>query len=241
MEKQSVYESTDEIYETNQVYMQEINLILDPLSGELLVEGPDHIDQETLEKLQREFGSKAELGCAKPLEVYQISRNDRHAETKEAKVRIGGYYHNSLTEGPGRRSSVLFQFCPLACKGCWVPHLHSKEGGQLVSVAELADELMNSEFERDGVSILGGEPFAQPEGLHALIQELRKRGCQHIVCYTGYKLETLIRQAETEPVINKILDGVDLLIDGPYIEAEAMNAGPWTGSGNQRVIEMHRN
>jgi len=35
-----------------------------------------------------------------------------------------------------------------------------------------------------------------------------------------------------------VLDAVDILIDGPYIEALSDGAGPWTGSGNQRVIDL---
>ncbi|HEY8884776.1 MAG TPA: 4Fe-4S cluster-binding domain-containing protein [Chloroflexota bacterium] len=38
----------------------------------------------------------------------------------------------------------------------------------------------------DGISILGGEPFLQPDGLWALVQELRARGCFHILVYSGY-------------------------------------------------------
>jgi len=41
-------------------------------------------------------------------------------------------------------------------------------------------------------SILGSEPFAQAEGLLALVKELRRRGCQHILCYSGYTFETLL-------------------------------------------------
>jgi anaerobic ribonucleoside-triphosphate reductase activating protein len=153
-------------------------------------------------------------------------------------VRIAGYYHNSLMEGPGRRSSVLFQFCPLACKGCWVPHLHNSDGGELASVSTLAEKLLDPTFERDGVSILGGEPFAQAEGLLEFVKELRRRGCQHILCYSGYTLEALIEKAKRRSAIGEVLADIDMLIDGAYVEALADGAGAWTGSGNQRVIDM---
>src|SRR5262245_11796478 len=147
-------------------------------------------------------------------------------------------YHNSLVEGPGRRSSVLLQSCPLQCCGCWVPQLHEEQAGSMVSVERLAEALLDPAFERDGVSILGGEPFAQPEGLWALIQELRARGCAHILCYSGYTYEALRERATRQPGIGAVINEIDLLVDGPYIESQAETAGPWTGSGNQRVIDM---
>lgn len=218
--------------------MQELTFILDELGGNIVVEDND-LDAETLRILQNQLGKAQEIACARPLEILPppsaVSVKD-FAEKQY--VRIAGYYHNSLTEGPGRRSSVLFQFCPLKCKGCYVPQLHSNEAGELISVEKLADLLLDSNFERDGVSLLGGEPFAQPEGLNALVKELRKQNCPHIVCYSGYTLEVLRQKTGTEPFIGEILSDIDILIDGAYVESLSSGAGLWTGSGNQRVIDL---
>lgn len=153
-------------------------------------------------------------------------------------VRIAGYYHNSLIEGPGRRSCVLLSGCDLKCKGCWVPRLHPSDAGQLVSARRIATLLVDPSYARDGVSILGGEPFFQPEGLLALVRELRALGCPHILCYSGHSYESLLRRSVGEPAIAPVLAEIDILIDGPYVEALAFSAGPWTGSGNQRVIDL---
>ncbi len=85
---------------------------------------------------------------------------------------------------------------------------------------------------------MGGEPFAQIDGLFALVKELRKQGCPHIVCYSGYTIENLREKAVKQPSIGEILGEIDILIDGAYIESIATGAGLWTGSGNQRVIDM---
>jgi len=119
-----------------------------------------------------------------------------------------------------------------------VPHLHNSDGGELVPVATLAEKLLDPTFERDGVSILGGEPFAQAEGLLALVRELRHRNCQHILCYSGYTLEMLKVKAKQQSAISEILADIDMLIDGAYVEALADGAGVWTGSRNQRVIDI---
>jgi anaerobic ribonucleoside-triphosphate reductase activating protein len=105
-------------------------------------------------------------------------------------------------------------------------------------VERLAEVLLDPAYERDGVSILGGEPFLQPEGLLALIRALRRRGCQHIVCYSGYTYEVLRRRSARQPAIGQVLDEIEVLIDGPFVAALADQAGPWTGSGNQRVVDL---
>jgi hypothetical protein len=66
--------------------------------------------------LRQSFGESQEIGCARPLEIIKPIAGSSENVPGNPSVRIAGYYHNSLTEGPGRRSSVLFQYCPLKCK-----------------------------------------------------------------------------------------------------------------------------
>ncbi|MBL0239498.1 MAG: hypothetical protein IPQ00_02825 [Chloracidobacterium sp.] len=87
---------------------------------------------------------------------------------------------------------MLFQFCPLSCKGCWVPHLHNPDGGELVAVKTLAEKLLDPPFELDGVSILGwrtvcttGKPVGTCQGTsstrlpaYSLLQRLYVRGAR---------------------------------------------------------------
>lgn len=218
--------------------MKEISFIIDELNGILLVEDTPELNPKIREQLAADLGTVREMGCARPLTVIPPPVISPKEKAGSICVRIAGYYHNSLCEGPGRRSSVLFQSCPLRCKGCWVTHLHSENTGELVPVNRLAAELLDPNYERDGISILGGEPFAQIEGLLALVKELRGQGCPHIVCYSGYTYETLLEKAVTQPSIAIVLDELDILIDGPYLESLADGAGAWTGSGNQRVINL---
>ena len=86
---------------------------------------------------------------------------------------------------------------------------------------------------RDGVSVLGGEPFLQPVGLAALLGRLKARGV-HTTVYTGYTLEALGRRPE--PTVRAALELTDLLIDGPFVASVAQGAGEWRGSRNQRLI-----
>jgi anaerobic ribonucleoside-triphosphate reductase activating protein len=218
--------------------MSEITLIIDDLRGAMVVEDNQDLSVEAVGYFQENLGEARSIACARPLEIIAPPINFSEKLSHEKYVRIAGYYHNSLTEGPGRRSSVLFQFCPLKCQGCYVPQLHDKESGELISVKKLAELLLDPKFERDGITILGGEPFAQPDELLALVKELRKNDCPHIVCYSGYTLKILREKAVKQLSIGAVLDEIDILIDGAYVESLASSAGLWTGSGNQRVIDL---
>jgi anaerobic ribonucleoside-triphosphate reductase activating protein len=221
------------------VEMPEITFIVDELRGGILVEDNQDLSRDAVEHLRTHLGESQKIGCARPLEVIKPTADCAEDSPENVRIRIAGYYHDSLMEGPGRRSSVLFQYCPLKCKGCWVTNLHPDDEGMLVSVNRLADELLDPKYERDGVTILGGEPFAQAPGLSALVRELRSKNCPHIVCYSGYTLEALREKAAKLPAIGEALDDINILIDGAYVESLAGGAGLWTGSGNQRVIDMH--
>lgn len=70
------------------------------------------------------------------------------------------------------------------------------------------------------------------------MQALRARGCLHILVYSGYTYERLQWMARSRPSIAAVLAAVDILIDGPFVAARSSDAGPWTGSGNQRVIDL---
>lgn len=218
--------------------MATLTVLVDAITGSVLVEAPDRLPAPVREWLAESLGPGAEVGCPRPLRVLPppvVAEQDPDAATS---VRVSGYYHQSLVEGPGRRTSVLLTGCELACPGCWVPALHPPEAGDLVPVDPLADALLDPACERDGVSVLGGEPFQQPEGLLALVRALRARGCRHIVCYSGYTYEALLRRSLRQPAIAQVLNETDVLIDGPFIPALADRAGAWTGSGNQRVIDL---
>ena len=76
-----------------------------------------------------------------------------------------------------------------------MPHLHDPAGSVLAPADRLADALLEPAYPRDGVSLLGGEPVAQPEGLLALVRALRTRGCPHLLADSGYTYEHLRRRA----------------------------------------------
>jgi anaerobic ribonucleoside-triphosphate reductase activating protein len=85
----------------------------------------------------------------------------------------------------------------------------------------------------DGVTISGGEPFDQPEGLPALLEGLKSRGVRDILAYTGYAHESLRVRAP------RALAVLDALVDGTFNPGEETDAH-WKGSENQRLIILSR-
>ena len=201
--------------------------LLDEEAGSLLVESTD---ADLAAEIAADLDLEPEgLACARPQAMSMPATGTGPV------VRIGGIWHNSVIEGPGRRSVVRFQGCPIHCKGCYVPETWDFEGGENVSVCEVAKALLSEPHE--GITILGGEPFAQPEALSWLISQLRAREPDvHILVYSGFTYEALSMRG---PDVQYVLDNIDVLIDGPYVVALSSGAGPWTGSANQRVIDMH--
>ena len=210
--------------------MPELIWIVDPETGDLVVEG---LEAEEAQKLVADLlPPPRELNCARPLATVPLPADGLSSGPV---LRVAALWHASAVEGPGRRSVLQVQGCPLRCSlECSVPQTHSAEGGTVLPVDVLADALLSPiGAPRDGVTILGGEPMAQPGGLAALLRLLKARRI-HTVVYTGYTLEALARR--TEPAIRVALAFTDLLIDGPYVAALADNAGEWRGSRNQRLI-----
>jgi anaerobic ribonucleoside-triphosphate reductase activating protein len=218
--------------------LPQLSITIDTLTNTLVVEEHYRLTDSLRASLADLLGPAKEIACAAPAQILAPPIAAPGEIVAGGCVRISGYWHNSLIEGPGRRSTVKLQGCTIHCGGCITPDSWAPNLGHLVPVDLLAEILLDPSDARDGVSILGGEPFLQPAGLLALVGSLRNHGCQHILAYSGYTYERLRLMAKQTPAIGSILGEIDILIDGPYIEALAHTASPWTGSGNQRVIDL---
>ncbi|MFE1443698.1 4Fe-4S single cluster domain-containing protein [Streptomyces sp. NPDC058739] len=136
--------------------------------------------------------------------------------------------------GPGVRAVVWVQGCPLRCKGCVAAETLPFEGGTPVAVSELAAHLA-ALTDVEGVTLSGGEPFAQAGALTALLDAVRERRPGFsAMAYSGFRHEALRRGT---PAQQALLDRLDLLVDGPYV---ATRHAPlrWRGSANQRLLAL---
>lgn len=137
-------------------------------------------------------------------------------------------------EGPGKRFALWFQGCPLRCPGCCNPEFLPFAGGTPRELADVVGELERNQAEHglEGVTLLGGEPFAHAEGAAELAETARTMGLS-VMVFTGYLLEDL--RLKRDPKIDRLLARTDLLIDGPYDRNKTDITRRWIGSTNQRI------
>ena len=149
-------------------------------------------------------------------------------------LRIAGIENESIVDGPGFRLAVFAQGCPHHCPGCHNPQTHPFEGGQLMDTDDLL-AMLDANPLLKGITLSGGEPFCQPEPMTELARETHGRG-KDVVCFTGYTLEQLL--AMDSDAVRGLLEQIDILIDGPYIEAQRDLTLLFRGSANQRLIDL---
>lgn len=143
------------------------------------------------------------------------------------KLNIHAIIPSSRVNGPGARVVVFFQGCGRSCPGCFNPETHSFAERELVTPEEIFAGLPESPVE--GLTVSGGEPFAQTEGLVLLLKAARERSLSTIV-YTGYAIEEL----NNIEAAREALKYIDVLVDGPFIETEKEPTLLARGSSNQR-------
>jgi len=143
----------------------------------------------------------------------------------------------SLANGPGRRFAVWFQGCSKACDGCFNPDTHDFAPRFPVDVRDLVSQIA-AQKNVEGLSVSGGEPFEQADGLLELLRRTRKEAeCGllppefSILVFSGLTIEAI----RTLPKGQEILDLVDVLIDGSYDAEKAAPPGSFVSSTNQRV------
>lgn len=153
-------------------------------------------------------------------------------------IRIAGTVEDSIVDGPGLRYVVFVQGCPHHCEGCHNPKTHDFAGGRLTDTDALYNECVENPLTQ-GVTFSGGEPFCQPQALYELGARLRERG-YNIMCYSGWTFEELLKKAEHEEYVGKLLSVTDYLVDGRFILAERSLTLKFRGSTNQRVIDVQK-
>lgn len=151
-------------------------------------------------------------------------------------IRIFGVVEESIVDGPGIRYSIFVQGCSHGCPGCHNPESHSPKGGELRSIESVLGGIRSNKLIA-GVTLSGGEPFEQPHACAVLAQQLKADG-YNIWTFTGYLYEDLIKMSQANPDIACLLDNIDVLVDGPFVEELKSLELDWRGSSNQRVIDL---
>ena len=138
------------------------------------------------------------------------------------------------TLGPGSRLAIWTNGCPRACPGCVSVRLQKVNPSTEVEPIAFISRFDLTKC--DGVTISGGEPFMQSKELLVLLKYLKENGIKDVLVYTGYLLEEL-KQDET---MNACLKYIDVLIDGPYIDALNDDTNNIKGSSNQNIYYFNK-
>ena len=156
--------------------------------------------------------------------------------TLTTKLRLAGVVRESIVDGPGIRMTVFVQGCPHHCKGCHNAHTWDFEGGYDGSVERIIEEAKKDKLIK-GITLSGGEPFAQAAALTVLADKAREIGL-NVFCYTGYTFEYLYEHFADRPEYKELLERCDWLVDGPFVEEEMSLMLHFRGSRNQRILNV---
>ena len=146
-------------------------------------------------------------------------------------IRILDIVHGTSVDGPGLRTSIYGAGCTHQCPGCHNPQSWDPSGGTSVSVREVAEEVLAEGLD---VTFSGGDPMFQPEAFTLLAKIVRANSTHDIWCYTGYRIERLF----SDPRRRALLEQVDVLVDGPYVQSLRDLSLLFRGSANQRLVDV---
>ena len=146
---------------------------------------------------------------------------------------LSGIVSDSIVDGPGIRTTVFSQGCPHRCPGCHNPETWEFGCGTPVEEERILEIVRSNPLCR-GVTFSGGEPFAQAEGFTKLAELLKTAGYE-VASYSGYTFEQLLLGT---PWQRRLLEKIDVLIDGPFLLEQKSLELSFRGSRNQRILDV---
>ena len=151
-------------------------------------------------------------------------------------MRYGQIRQYDIANGPGIRTIIFVTGCSLKCKNCFNKDYQDPNYGNLwteENTLQIVNYLKKDEI--SGLTILGGEPFENAIDLIEIIKKIKEQIDKPIWIYSGYIYEILIK----DPIHKKLLEEVDVLVDGPFIDSLKDLTLKFKGSSNQRIIDVN--
>ncbi len=146
-------------------------------------------------------------------------------------LRVLDIVDGTSVDGPGLRTSVYLSGCSHHCDGCHNPQSWDPENGDIISASELIATIVDSGM---NVTFTGGDPMMQADALSEVMQQLHEKHNINIWCYTGFLFENIL----DDPSMSKLLEWIDVLVDGPFIISQRDISLLFRGSSNQRLINV---
>ena len=123
-------------------------------------------------------------------------------------------YPETIVDGEGIRFSIYLAGCHHRCPGCHNPESWNPQAGKPLTPEVLED--------------------INPKEFLTLLRVMKERTGQNIWCYTGYTYEELQADPERSP----LLEYIDVLVDGRFVQALYSPYLEFRGSSNQRIISL---
>ncbi len=141
---------------------------------------------------------------------------------------------DTMVDGPGMRTAIYAAGCTHHCPGCHNPQSWDIRAGEKMTTEDILRPILADPFA--DVTFTGGDPMMQPEGFTELARAIRERSRKTIWCYTGYTYEALL----TMPPQRELMQHLDVLVDGPFVQSLRDEQLRFRGSSNQRLIDVQR-
>ena len=142
-----------------------------------------------------------------------------------------------VANGVGIRTTLFVSGCHFKCPGCFNKEYQDFSFGKVFDDAQMQNFIDLGKGESiSGYSFLGGEPLDQlnDDTLLRTVKAIKEQTGKSIWLWTGYVFENL-----TEKQL-EIVKYVDVLVDGPFIEAQKDMRLLFRGSSNQRIIDVQQ-
>ena len=145
-----------------------------------------------------------------------------------------------IANGIGWRLTLWVSGCLRHCKGCFNEAAQNPNIGEEFTIEvkkRIFNELANPQI--DGLSLMGGEPLSicsdNRKQTIQLCKEVKERFPNKTIwCWSGY----LFEEIASDPSMKEILNYVDIIVDGPFIQEKRDLSTPFRGSTNQRIIKV---
>lgn len=153
-----------------------------------------------------------------------------------------------VANGPGVRVSLFVTGCNHHCKNCFNREAWDFNYGNDFTDKETSEIIEDLKPEHiTGLSLLGGEPFemVNQEGLVPLVKKVKQTyPNKKIWCYTGYTFDNQILGnmigKENRESTKELLNNIDYIVDGKFVEELKDPKLQFRGSSNQRIIDVKK-
>lgn len=148
-------------------------------------------------------------------------------------IRVLALLEDAVCDGEGLRSALFIPGCFHNCPGCFNKESWNKDLGINVDIDKLVDKLIS--FEEHNITISGGDGLCYYYlEVIELCKRIKEKSDKNIWLYTGFTFDELLKDEKR----NYILNYVDVVVDGKFIEELKDNTLAFRGSSNQLIIDV---